>query len=163
MANKSLKVDIVKEDVAWNGKILSKNKIRDTYEIILQECNLKGKFYFTVCYSNDNQIQLLNKEFRNKNKPTNVLSFPIHEKVGSFQYAGDIILSFETIQKESEVYNISFRHHLTHMIIHGILHLHGFDHIEESDWEIMTTKEIKVLERLKIKNPYINSKLVLEF
>lgn len=104
----------------------------------------------SVVLSNDEEVQNLNKTFRHKDNPTNVLSFPseIAEELG------DIILSYETVLKEAREENISLLDHTLHLIIHGFLHLLGYDHEREYDAEIMENMEIKILKVLNIKNPY---------
>lgn len=121
----------------------------------------------SVLLSNDEQIKLLNTEFRSKNTPTNVLSFPEHEEKlfntldfvapNNYLYLGDIVFSFETITNESHDGSIEFMSHFTHLTIHSILHLLGHDHTEEKDAKIMEDLEIKLLASLQIKSPYIQN------
>lgn len=117
---------------------------------------------FNLCLSNDDEVHSLNKEFRGLDKPTNVLSFAnidsddfeelisIHNEIEM----GDIIISLQTLQKEANEKNISLHNHFCHLLIHGILHLLGYDHIEDHDAEIMEGYEIQILEKLNIANPY---------
>lgn len=104
----------------------------------------------SVVLSNDEEVQNLNKTFRHKDSPTNVLSFPseIREELG------DIILGYETVLREAKEDNISLLNHTLHLIIHGFLHLLGYDHEKECDAEIMENMEIEILKALNIKNPY---------
>jgi probable rRNA maturation factor len=104
----------------------------------------------SVVLSDDCHIQDLNKTFREKDCPTNVLSFE-SEMEGEL---GDIILAYETVMKEAQVSNIPPLHHITHLIIHGFLHLLGYDHEKENDAVIMEDMEINTLRTLNIKNPY---------
>ena len=99
---------------------------------------------------NDFDIQALNKAYRHKNKPTNVLSFPSSEE-GEF---GDILLAYETVMGEAEDAGIPVPHHIYHLIIHGFLHLLGYDHEKEDEATLMESTEIKILQDLNIKNPY---------
>lgn len=117
---------------------------------------------FNLCLSNDDEVHSLNKEFRGLDKPTNVLSFAnidsddfeelisIHNEIEM----GDIIISLQTLQKEANEKNISLHNHFCHLLIHGVLHLLGYDHIEDHDAEIMEGYEIQILEKLNIANPY---------
>lgn len=113
------------------------------------------------------QIKKINHKFRNKNKPTDVLSFSfLDEKVirkKGFENAtklmpalflGDIVLAFEVIKKEAALTKKDFHHHLTHLILHALLHLIGYDHEKKTDAKIMQSLEILILEQLKIRNPY---------
>lgn len=104
----------------------------------------------SVVFTNDAEIHSLNKSFRQVDRPTNVLSFP-SENEGEL---GDIILAYETVVRESKENDISNLNHTTHLILHGFLHLLGYDHEIEEDAEIMETLEILILKRLMIPNPY---------
>jgi probable rRNA maturation factor len=105
----------------------------------------------SIALVNDKEIQFLNKKFRDKNKATNVLSFPSN---GPAPILGEIILSYETLQKEAEELLIPFKHHLIHMLVHGFLHLQGFDHQTDEDAATMEKLEVQVLSDLNIDNPY---------
>jgi probable rRNA maturation factor len=104
----------------------------------------------TIALSNDAEVHSLNKAFRNKDTSTNVLSFPSDEG----ESLGDIILAFETIIKEAETTKISPLHHTLHLIIHGFLHLLGYDHEKDDDALQMEGLEVQILESLSIANPY---------
>ena len=110
---------------------------------------------FTVRFSDDAEVQDLNNRFRGKDKPTNVLSFPNEDNVGDEVYLGDIIISCDTLEKEALEQNKSVEQHLQHLLIHGILHICGFDHIDDVEAEIMEDAEVRVLTKLGIKNPYL--------
>ena len=107
-------------------------------------------------FANDTYLRELNLQWRNIDKPTNVLSFPI-EKSTNKQFEkmlGDVVISFETTLRESKADNIPFKHHLSHLIVHGILHLLNFDHETQKDAVIMETLEGEILGTLNIPNPY---------
>ncbi len=104
----------------------------------------------SVVLTNDKTIQELNKTYRGKNGPTNVLSFP-SSVIGEL---GDIILAQETILREAEEAHISLLHHTIHMIVHGFLHLLGYDHEVDEQALEMESMEIRILKDLHINNPY---------
>ena len=117
---------------------------------------------FNLCLSDDTEIHALNKEFRGKDKPTNVLSFANIDssdfeqqiKFDDIIEMGDIIIALETMQKESAEKNISLHDHFCHLLTHGVLHLLGYDHIEDEEAEHMENFEINILKQMNIKNPY---------
>lgn len=123
---------------------------------------LNKELSFNLCLSNDQEIHALNKEFRGKDKPTNVLSFAniddeefeTYTKHSQRIEMGDIIIALETMQHEAEEKHISLHDHFCHLLIHGILHLLGYDHIEDDEAECMENLEIEILRLLNINNPY---------
>lgn len=107
----------------------------------------------SVTLVNDKKIRRLNKQYRGVDKPTNVLSF----ELGDDLLLGDIFISLDTVVKEAHAACISVEEHTAHMIVHGMLHLHGYDHLNDKDAIIMEQKEIKILKQLGYKNPYEES------
>ena len=99
--------------------------------------------------SDDAQVRILNRTYRQKDTPTNVLSFP---QTGPL--LGDIVLARETLLREAAEKHVSLEAHLTHLIIHGWLHLQGFDHQTEAEAQEMEAVEIAALRTLGIDNPY---------
>ena len=117
----------------------------------------------SILLADDTEVQALNREWRGKDKPTNVLSFPMLEREdllalapeGPPELLGDIALALETCQREAADKDISLEHHVTHLLIHGLLHLAGYDH--ETSPEAareMERLEIKALALLAIADPY---------
>ena len=115
-----------------------------------------GDFEASVMLTDDAQIQELNRTWRGKDKPTNVLSFPAPEQPGANgpRHLGDIALAYETLVRESEAESKELSHHFAHLIVHGVLHLLGYDHEVESEAEIMEGLEVKALATLGIADPY---------
>ncbi len=105
----------------------------------------------SVAFMDDAQIQTLNAQYRGKDKPTNVLSFPPD---GFNPVMGDIALAYETCAREAAEKNISLRAHTVHLIVHGYLHLSGYDHLEEAQAVQMEALEIAALKTLGLDNPY---------
>ena len=112
----------------------------------------------TIKLSNDEDVRAFNLKWKGVNKPTNILSFLNNDKVFSFEnnmvYLGDIIISYDTLLKEVKNKKIDFQHHLSHILIHGILHLKGYTHEKENDTRLMQNEEKRLLKNLNIKNPY---------
>jgi len=101
------------------------------------------------------EIQELNRNYRHKDKPTNVLSFPF-EKIDGIELPllGDIVICAAVVAREAQQQHKPLLNHWAHMVVHGVLHLLGYDHIDEVEAEEMETLEIKVLQGLGINNPY---------
>lgn len=112
-----------------------------------------------ITLTDDAAIQALNKQHRGKDKATNVLSFPAYDPdlphpAGAPVELGDIVLAYETIAREATEQGKSFHDHVTHLIIHGTLHLIGHDHEQDDEAETMEALEVRILAELGIKNPY---------
>ena len=106
-------------------------------------------------------IQTLNRDYRDKDAPTNVLSFPSGmplmpaiEDARATRVLGDIVICQSVIAYEAEVQAKSIQHHWAHMIVHSVLHLFGHDHIQPDEALAMEALEIKLLDRLSVSNPY---------
>lgn len=110
----------------------------------------------TIVLADDESVRQLNREYRGLDKPTNVLSFtasspPIPGEVAPL---GDIILGFETVNRESKELDTSLVHHIQHLVVHGCLHLLGYDHEDDRDAERMESLETSILLGLGIPDPY---------
>lgn len=117
----------------------------------------------SVLFADDGEVHELNREWRGKDKPTNVLSFPMLERddllalspAGPPEMLGDIALALETCTREAAEKGLSLEHHAAHLIVHGLLHLAGHDHeISPQDARVMEELEIKALALLGIADPY---------
>lgn len=166
MAGINIEVNI--EEDKWNSEIPDAEEII-TKASIAALCgagiyNRGRNIEVSVLLTNDKSIKKLNSDYRYKNKPTNVLSFPQEEFVaGEYDNAGteislgDVIFAIETIQKESEEQGKPVDNHLAHLSVHGTLHLLGFDHEEDLEAEIMEALEVKILKSIGIENPYLDN------
>ncbi len=122
-------------------------------EVATEPCLKLERGTASIVLSSDASVSLLNGRYRNKPKPTNVLSFP--PGPGSPEgYIGDIVLATETILREAVEQDVPPEHHLQHLIVHGLLHLLGHDHETDADAGRMEALEIKILARLGVGNPY---------
>ncbi|MCW9035502.1 MAG: rRNA maturation RNase YbeY [Rhodospirillales bacterium] len=114
----------------------------------------------SLLLTGDAAVQKLNRDYRGQDKPTNVLSFAALEvdtplpPIGEPIVLGDIVVAFETTQKEAVEQSKAFPNHLAHLIVHGVLHLLGLDHIENNEAEEMEQLETEILKGLGIPNPY---------
>lgn len=111
----------------------------------------------SLVFANDEMIREVNAEWRNKDKPTNVLSFPAFPLTPGKMpgpMLGDIIIARETVEREAIELEKSFEDHLTHLMVHGFLHLFGYDHIETDDAEEMEALETRILAELGLSDPY---------
>jgi len=109
----------------------------------------------TVRFVDEEESHELNHQYRGKDKPTNVLSFPFECPPGvPLNLLGDLVICAPVIEKEASEQNKAVNHHYAHMVVHGILHLLGYDHIEDDEAEEMEALEIKILAQLSIDDPY---------
>ena len=164
----SLNIDFVVQDKNWNV-FLSQNQ--DKMADIIIACFKHSKTelpsgqdnHIAIILTDDADIQAINNQWRNLNKPTNVLSFPVFERheITDKSYLsqpilefGDIIIAWNYCQNESNHVNIPFDEHILHMIVHGTLHILGYDHINMLDAQIMEPLEVKILKEFGLENPY---------
>ena len=143
-----IKINVVVGFPKWKKKI---KNIKNYFKIKKRKFNnyynsQKKIKEFTVFLTNNSKMKNLNKKYRKINKPTDVLSFPLNMKIKSKIYLGDIAISYEIVNKRS--YNSSFVYELDKMWIHGYLHLSGYDHIKNLDFEKMYKKENLIFKQL---------------
>ena len=127
---------------------------------VIEECfkveNLNNYLYVSVILTNPDNIKKVNKQYRNIDKETDVLSFPMFEKdeisnlcnINHEEVLGDIMISIERVKNQAVEYGHSFDRELSYMVVHGFYHLMGEDHIEKEDKEMMREKEEKVLKNI---------------
>ena len=130
------------------------NKVLDEIYKQIDLISNNSKNLISISFSGDKKIMELNNFFRKKNSATNVLSFPSNHKSNNILFLGDIIFSIETILKEAKRDNKRVENHLTHLFIHAVLHLLGYDHKTKEQAEEMENLEIQILSNLQIDNPY---------
>ena len=145
-----IKIEVVSEEKNWSKKI---KKIEFFFDFICKSFPKKYKFSnqklsFTLLLSNDKGIKKLNKKFRNKNKPTDILSFPFKNKIKKKResYLGDIIISYNFMDKPKNQSLSLFRDKVIKTFIHGFLHLLGFDHIRFKDYKKMLKEEQNIYQ-----------------
>jgi probable rRNA maturation factor len=141
-------IQFVVEAAAWRGHRGLLPKLKAAAAAAKRSARLAGGF--TILLADDARLKKLNWEFRGKNKPTNVLSFPSQEK----NYGGDIALAYGVTSAEAAAAKKSFADHARHLVVHGVLHLAGYDHLEDSQAGVMEPLETRILARLGIADPY---------
>ena len=149
-----INADVVVENKLWNKKIKNpSNYIQKKIKKIIQFNSLKKKrLSLTILLTGDSKMKYLNKKFRNKNKTTDVLSFPnssivdLKKKINTKIYLGDIALSYEIINQRSK--NSNFNMEFDKMLVHGYLHLLGYDHKKIRNYKAMKRIEDKILKIL---------------
>lgn len=149
--------------VGWQG--VADRAVREAFlvssysDLATTPCKLS----LSITLSTNSEVQTLNAQWRGKDTPTNVLSFPMLESSELVALAntddgevllGDMILAFETCQAEAAYRAIPLADHVTHLIVHGTLHLLGYDHIDDAQAEHMEALEVKALASLGLANPY---------
>jgi len=116
---------------------------------------LAGPAELSVLLTSDEAQRRLNARWRKIDKPTNVLSFPAIEPGAPFQgLIGDVSFAFETVEREAALASIPFRHHFAHLLVHGFLHILGYDHARRAETDRMQALETRILGRLSIPDPY---------
>lgn len=162
----NLDISLLIEDDRWlavlpDSEALTEKLIRSVLNATQQWPEEAGVVSVSLVLANNDFIQQLNAEYRDKDKPTNVLSFPAYELEPGEPLpseeelvVGDIIFALETIEAEAKDQAKTLHDHMAHMVIHGMLHLLGYDHIDEADAEVMETLEINLLQQYSIANPY---------
>ncbi len=165
----AIQIDLSIEDSRWEGLELGawpdlQALCEAAIAAALQHVRTKlaKNTELSILFASDSEIRELNRNWRQQDKPTNVLSFPAvtPDKLKKTPVLGDLALAFETIEKEALADEKRFRDHTSHLIIHGFLHILGFDHQTVSDAERMEAVEIAALASLNITNPYANTDLL---
>lgn len=162
-------ITVLVDDPLWRQSVRGAASLCETtiLEVLAAEKLARRKLAVTLSLSNDAAVKVLNRQWRGKNKPTNVLSFPFDEEgfgipvpKGMPEPLGDIIIARETVLREAESEGKTNRHHLMHLVVHGMLHLLGYDHMTPDEAEEMEQREREILARLKVPDPYAETEPV---
>jgi probable rRNA maturation factor len=151
-------IELQVEDPAWAGALPDVEAVvRRAAAAVLGDGDAQDQPQATVLLEGDAAVQDLNARFRDRDAPTNVLSFPASAVPGAPDedpYLGDIILAFGVCSRESGEQGKPLAHHLSHLVIHGLLHLQGHDHQTDDEAEVMEALERTLLAGLGIDDPY---------
>lgn len=154
----ALSIDIAVEAGGWADERDLETLVKSSAAATFAETGYAGgETELSLVFTDDAAIRSLNAGWRDKDKATNVLSFPAFPmKPGASlpPMLGDIVFAFETVEREAELEGKPFDHHLSHLIVHGLLHLMGHDHEDEAEAEAMEGIERRALARLAIADPY---------
>lgn len=151
-----LQLDIIIEDGDWGAFAPVEDALDEVADVISRRFDL-GDAEAAVALSSDDRVRALNLTYRGKDKPTNVLSFPASEQAmpaGAPRHLGDIVLAAETVAREAAAEGKPPRHHLQHLVVHGLLHLLGYDHESEAEAREMEALEVEILRELGVPDPY---------
>ena len=150
-----ISIDVVLEHKLWNKKIKKSDIFFNTLVKFFPKKYrfIKKKISLTVSLSNSKNIKKLNKKFRNKNKVTDILSFHAERKLNikKSTYIGDIVISYEFMNKPKALNVLEFKNKVTKIFIHGFLHLMGHDHIKLKDFKKMLIEEEKIYKTVENK------------
>jgi probable rRNA maturation factor len=154
----AVELDVIDEGGDWSGLGNPEALTRRAIEAAFRAASdaPREDVEISVLLTDDAGVQDLNRQWRGKDRPTNVLSFPAPEQPGlpGPRHLGDIALACETLLRECEAESKSFADHFSHLVVHGTLHLLGYDHELEAEAEIMENLEVKALATLGIADPY---------
>lgn len=146
-----MKVFVSNNDKRWKKYKIDFEKVVSTLDSAVY-----SESEVSIVLTDDAEIHSLNRQYRNIDKPTNVLSFELGDDV----LLGDIYISLDTVKREAKDMGITVEEHTAHMVVHGVLHLMGYDHMNDKDARKMEAKEVKALAKIGIKNPYAEPEFV---
>ena len=159
-------IDISVQDPEWERqgdieKIVRVAAVKTLTSAIMPKFAYSKALEISIVLANDDLVQVLNREYRDKDKPTNVLTFASMDGEDFEEQLlveplnlGDVILSYQTIDREAQEQGKFILDHMKHLIVHGVLHLLGYDHQNDEEATDMETLEIRILEQLGVQNPY---------
>jgi len=147
-----LSLEIVVESPLWKVKRNAKGILQQAVAAASAACKAKGEL--CIVLTDDAAIRNLNRTWRGLDEPTNVLSFPAGNTAAGERILGDIVIAYETTAREALAESKPFPHHLSHLAVHGFLHLLGYDHGTDDEAEAMERLERAILARLDVPDPY---------
>jgi probable rRNA maturation factor len=139
-------------DMAYLERVVTYAILGSKYHNLFEEVEL------AITFTDNNEISQINKEFRGKNGPTNIISLQVEDFINynkkQYVFLGDIIVSIEKIEQETQEEEKTFFNHCSHLIVHGVLHLLGYNHKLDKEQKVMESIEVEVLKNLGLTSPY---------
>jgi probable rRNA maturation factor len=149
-----LKIDVLVDSDRWKDPAKVRATVRRAVGAAAATASTTGT-EVAIVLTDDSAVRQLNRLWRGIDAATNVLSFPTKRKIADEPpHLGDIVLAYETIAREASAEHKPLAHHVAHLVVHGFLHLLGYDHEKDADAETMEQTERKILRRLHIPDPY---------
>ena len=154
-ATPPLDIAVIRNDEAWPENLDARAEEAVLAALSLAKPKITGAAELSIVLTNDAEQQELNRQWRGKDSSTNVLSFPQIEPFGPVAgLLGDITLAHETLVREAEEQGVSLADHFTHLVVHGFLHILGYDHLTDAEALQMESLETQILASLGIADPY---------
>ena len=156
--------DIRIQSPAWKAEPAARQTVRAALAAIAATVAIQD-MELCIVLTDDETIRALNRQWRGIDQPTNVLSFPAATTaagVGGSNFAGDIVLAYETLRRECDDEGRIFLHHLAHLTIHGFLHTMGYGHSVDAEAEEMEGLESKIMTRMSLPDPWLDRHLARE-
>lgn len=154
-------VDLVLREPRWESVVDEKHLVKAVQAAYASCTPLQVEAEVSLLLCDDSQIRELNSNWRGKDSATNVLSFPLDQPFHGegAKHLGDIVLAFETVEREAGEKKIPVGQHTAHLVVHGLLHLLGHDHENARDAEEMERLEVEILATLGVPDPYSENKM----
>jgi probable rRNA maturation factor len=155
MTGGTVQVEISVTSARWRKLPDAAALARKAVRAVVKRARLRQPVEVSLLLGSDAQVRRLNARYRGKDKPTNVLSFPGDgEAPGQPRLLGDVVVAFETVSREAKAQGKALEDHFVHLVVHGVLHLLGYDHIRHADAVRMEGVETKLLAAMGISDPY---------
>lgn len=146
-------IDVTISDAGWADRLPRPDAVcAESFDAARAVMGVPDRGHVSVLFGSDAEIADLNARLRGKAGPTNVLSFPAHDSAPG--WAGDIALALGVVTREADTAGLALADHVRHLLVHGFLHLHGYDHADDTEAEAMEEIERLALQSLGVADPY---------
>lgn len=156
----ALEVEILRREGVWPEGAADDDSLARALQVAFGAAGGRGPCEVAVILTGDGEIRALNREWRGKDSATNVLSFPLDapSAPGLARPLGDIVLAWETVEREAREKGIAAADHATHLVLHGLLHILGFGHDDDAEARCMEQLETRILADLGIADPHADER-----